>query len=49
MPAAIHYLDSPIFSVWSEAHSINAVSDCVASNPLIGVLSALSGHAFYTH
>ena len=43
------YLDLTTLCIRSEVHSVDAVSDCVASNPLIGVLSALSSHAFYTH
>ena len=43
------YLDLTTLCIRSEVHSVDAVPDCVASNPLIGVLSALSSHTFYTH
>ena len=43
------YLDSSPLSVRSVAHSIHAVTNCIAPHPLIGILPSLSGHAFYTH
>ena len=45
----VPYLDLTTLCIRSEVHSVDAVPDCVASNPLIGVLSALSSHAFNTH